>query len=122
MARERANQAALTGTAAELEQAKRDWQAAIDALQESDVGSESNSKGPNSLNQLKQLQASLAQSAASTMSQQSGVETKSTFNAFAIRGLGADSLSDRALRAAEATADNTKKIIQTIENNGLAYT
>jgi hypothetical protein len=56
-----------------------------------------------------------------TAAAQSDVETKSTFNAFAIRGLGADSLSDRALKAAEATAANTKKLIQTIENNGLAY-
>ena len=49
------------------------------------------------------------------------IENKSAFNAFAIRGLGADSLSDRQLRAMEQTAANTRKLIKVVEDNGLAY-
>jgi hypothetical protein len=116
-ARDRASQAAISGTAAELEQAKKEWKDAIAALRETDSPADS----PATPGSLKQLRDSLAQAGMATAAAQSDVETKSTFNAFAIRGLGADSLSDRALKAAEATAANTKKLIQTIENNGLAY-
>jgi hypothetical protein len=53
--------------------------------------------------------------------EQQTAEAKSTFNAFAIRGLGADRLSDRQLQAAEQTAANTRKLIQVVEDSRLSY-
>ncbi|XZE56645.1 phage tail tape measure protein [Planctomycetaceae bacterium SH139] len=120
-ARQRAGQLALAQTAAELAATRKDWQEAVAALK--DPSATADSAGSSSANRpsIKALQQALAQSSQVVAAEQQAVETKSTFNAFAIRGLGADSLSDRALRAAEATAANTKKLITAVENNGIEY-
>ncbi|XZE56093.1 phage tail tape measure protein [Planctomycetaceae bacterium SH139] len=120
-ARQRAGQLALAQTAAELAATRKDWQEAVAALKDSSA--DADSAGSSSANRpsIKALQQALAQSSQVVAAEQQAVETKSTFNAFAIRGLGADSLSDRALRAAEATAANTKKLITAVENNGIEY-
>src|SRR5690606_2603355 len=109
-AREKAGQQALASTAAELAAARREWQEAIAALKEP-ADKADDAEKPAGAPTMKQLQQALAQSSQAVSAEQRAVETKSTFNAFAIRGLGADSLAERALRAAEATAANTKKLI-----------
>jgi hypothetical protein len=120
-ARQRAGQMALAQTAAELAATRKDWQEAVAAL--NGPSATADPAGSSSANRpsIKALQQALAQSSQVVAAEQQAVETKSTFNAFAIRGLGADSLSDRALRAAEATAANTKKLITAVENNGIEY-
>jgi hypothetical protein len=119
-ARRQAGDAAIGQAAADLAVAKDEWQAAIDAVGDAaeDMATEQPSPVSTAIEALKK---SLAQSGETAAAEKQAIEGKSTFNAFAIRGLGADSLSDRALRAAEATAANTKKLISTIENAGLNY-
>lgn len=119
-ARRQADQQALAGTAAELAAARREWEEAIAALKEP-VEKADDAAAPGGGPTMKDLQAALAHSSRAVAAEQQAVETKSTFNAFGIRGLGADSLSDRALRAAEATAANTKKLISAVENAGISY-
>jgi hypothetical protein len=67
------------------------------------------------------LKRSLLQSGQSVAAEKRSIETGSTFNAFAIRGLGADSLADRQTRAMEQTANNTRKLIKVVEESGLSY-
>ena len=67
------------------------------------------------------LKRSLMQSSQSVVAEKRGIETGSTFNAFAIRGLGADSLADRQTRAMEQTASNTKKLIKVVEDSSLSF-
>lgn len=119
-ARRQAGDAAIGQAAADLAVAKDEWQAAIDAVGDAAEGMATEQPSPVST-AIEALKKSLAQSGETAAAEKQAIEGKSTFNAFAIRGLGADSLSDRALRAAEATAANTKKLISTIENAGLNY-
>lgn len=119
-ARRTGTDAALAAAQAELDVAKQEWQGAIAAVNDS-VDAAADSKKSSQQNSIAELQSALSQSADSVASEKKAIENKSTFNAFAIRGLGADSLSDRALRAAEQTAANTQRLIRVIEQNGLSY-
>jgi hypothetical protein len=49
------------------------------------------------------------------------VDIQGTFNAMAVRGLGAESLSERTAKAAEQTAANTKKLVQEAQHGGLVF-
>jgi hypothetical protein len=49
------------------------------------------------------------------------VDIQGTFNAMAVRGLGAESLSERTAKAAEQTAANTKKLVQEVQHGGLVF-
>jgi hypothetical protein len=118
LSRQQEQDAALAATASQLEVAKREWQEAIEALSNPTVAT---SLGTSKGITLANLTDSLSKSFDTVAAQQGAIETKSTFNAFAIRGLGADSLAERSLRAAEQTAANTQKLIRVMEDNGLAY-
>jgi hypothetical protein len=50
-----------------------------------------------------------------------GGEIQGTFNAMAIRGLGADSLAERTARASEQIAENTKQLVKEAQNGGLVF-
>lgn len=118
LSRQQEQDAALAATASQLEVAKREWQEAIEALSNP---TEATALGTSKGITLANLTDSLSKSFDTVAAQQGAIETKSTFNAFAIRGLGADSLAERSLRAAEQTAANTQKLIRVMEDNGLAY-
>jgi hypothetical protein len=49
------------------------------------------------------------------------IDLQGTFNALAVRGLGAESLSERTAKAAEQTASNTKKLLQEAQLGGLVF-
>jgi hypothetical protein len=49
------------------------------------------------------------------------VDIQGTFSALAVRGLGAESLSERTAKAAEQTAANTKKLVQEAQHGGLVF-
>lgn len=115
-----ASGSALAQAATELDSAKQEWQDAIQAINDSSAQNQPNS-GTGKQPAITDLQSALAQSAETVASEKKAIENKSTFNAFSIRGLGADNLSDRSLRAAEQTAANTQRLIRVIEQNGLAY-
>jgi hypothetical protein len=48
-------------------------------------------------------------------------EIQGTFNAMAIRGLGADSLAARTARASEQIAENTNQLVKEAQNGGLVF-
>ena len=142
------SQAAIDRAAADLDVAKQEWKDAITALKESpaiegaagdqpagtakastvtvgeglrlrDDEEETSDKHTTAF--LADFSARLAASGQAVAVESKAIESRSAFNAFSIRGLGADSLSDRQLRAAEQTAANTKQLIKTVEEAGLAY-
>lgn len=121
-ARERAAQAEVDKAAADLQVAKGEWREAIDAIGEN----QPNAAEPRDRTWLQDVIAKMQSEMAAGLdagmeSEKKALESKSTFAGSAIRGLGADTLADRQLRAAEQTAKNTERLIKTIEENGLAY-
>jgi hypothetical protein len=48
-------------------------------------------------------------------------EIQGTFNAMAIRGLGADSLAQRTAKASEEIAQNTRQLVKEAQNGGLVF-
>ncbi len=48
-------------------------------------------------------------------------EIQGTFNAMAIRGLGASSLAERTAKASEQIAQNTKQLVKEAQDGGLAF-
>ncbi|XZE33709.1 hypothetical protein SH501x_004504 [Pirellulaceae bacterium SH501] len=116
--RRQQGQSAIDAAAQELDLAKQEWRKAIEDLNAEDVKESPTSQLDPNMAALKQALSGSGQ--AVNMEQQTA-EAKSTFNAFAIRGLGADRLSDRQLQAAEQTAANTRKLIQVVEDSRLSY-
>lgn len=110
---------AMAGVTAELEQARKEWQSAIADVSASAMSDDP--AAPNADSLLQNLKSSLNQSAQSMVNTKRSFESAGTFSGFSIRGLGAQGLSDRSLRAAEETAANTEKLIQVIQQHGLAY-
>ncbi|XZE17481.1 phage tail tape measure protein [Pirellulaceae bacterium SH449] len=116
--RQQQGQSAIDAAAQELELAKREWRQAIE-----DLNTEESKEPPTSplVPSIAALKQTLAASGDVVSGEKQAAEAKSTFNAFAIRGLGADRLSDRQLQAAEQTAANTRKLIQVVEDSRLSY-
>ncbi|MBA2224578.1 phage tail tape measure protein [Thermogemmata fonticola] len=48
-------------------------------------------------------------------------DVKGTFSAFAVAGLGSDSLAERTARASEQIAKNTDKLVREAQNGGLVF-
>ncbi|XZE33799.1 hypothetical protein SH501x_004596 [Pirellulaceae bacterium SH501] len=116
--RRQQGKSAIDAAAQDLDLAKQEWRKAIEDLNTEEVKESPTSQLDPTMAALKQALSGSGQ--AVNMEQQTA-EAKSTFNAFAIRGLGADRLSDRQLQAAEQTAANTRKLIQVVEDSRLSY-
>jgi hypothetical protein len=114
--RQEAGASEIAQAAADLDAAKAQWKEAIDTL----ANTKPEPAGPSG-SSIDDFKRTLANSGQTVAAEKQSIENKSTFNAFAIRGLGADSLSDRQLRAAEQTASNTRKLIRVVEESGLTY-
>lgn len=114
--RDGSGDAQIAQAAADLDAAKAQWKEAIDTL----ANTKPEPTGPSG-SSIDDFKRTLANSGQTVAAEKQAIENKSTFNAFAIRGLGADSLSDRQLRAAEQTASNTRKLIKVVEESGLTY-
>jgi hypothetical protein len=48
-------------------------------------------------------------------------DVKGTFSAFAVAGLGSDSLAERTARASEQVARNTGQLVREAQNGGLVF-
>lgn len=116
--RQQQGQSAIDAAAQELELAKQEWRKSIEDLNTE----ESKDNAPSPLDpSMAALKQALSASGSTVNMEKQTAEAKSTFNAFAIRGLGADRLSDRQLQAAEQTAANTRKLIQVVADSRLSY-
>ncbi len=104
---------------AELDNARRQWQDAIAAAQDP-KSTEDGSTAP-SADPVKNAQRSLSASASMLAGEQRQVETKGSFNALALQGIGADSLSERTAKASEQVAANTKLLVDQAKQSRLVF-
>lgn len=110
--------AGLAQSQTELDQARREWQDAIGAAKKpSGASGESNGSGP-----LDSARSRLGASALTLAREQKAVEAKGGFNALALRGLGADSLTERTAKASEQVAANTKQLVDQAKQGRLVFT
>lgn len=108
----RAAQTEMDAAVADLEQARREYQAALDEAAQKRAASDAAGAegGPGSmeslLDQIQGLGASLSTAAERTIS------ARGTFNAAAIQGLQASNLDERIAEASETTAANTSRLVR----------
>jgi hypothetical protein len=114
-----ANEKALADSAAQLEQAKTEWKAALGeaAQKRAETSPGSPSKFSSSSLGMPDL-GSMDQSLADTKKK---TDVVGTFNPLAAMNLGADSLGERTARATEDVAANTKKLVQQADRGGLVF-
>lgn len=116
----------------ELANAREEWKAAIaEAARkrvEAEAGEEAPTAGeqpgvevPDIVNRLKQQLGGVTSALESAAGKEIALEVAGTFNAMAARGLGAGNAADRTAKATEETAKNTKRIVQEMGQNQLAF-
>lgn len=109
--------AGLAQSQSDLERARKEWQDAIGAVKKPTASGEGDGPGP-----LDSARSRLGASAAMLAREQRSVEAKGGFNAFALRGLGADSLTERTAKASEQVAANTKQLVDQAKQGRLVFT
>lgn len=109
----------LNKTQQEVEEARRQWQAAIAEVKDPADATDPTQDSPAS--KLADLKHSLTLSAGAVGEQQQKVESKGTFNALGARGLGSDSLAERTARASEQVVVNTQGILENTKSQGLVF-
>jgi hypothetical protein len=114
-----ANQKALDESAAELDKAKADWNAALDEAAKKRSESGKSSSGKFSLPGFEMPTGGGLDSLMSEAKKKTDVV--GTFNPLAAMNLGADSLGERTARASEEVASNTKKLVQQAQQGGLVF-
>lgn len=116
--RNQAYQQQLGAGEAELQKARAEWEAAVKAANQAKktVASDDGLPDFDSLKSKMQRASSAVQDASEKTS------TTGTFNAAAVRGFAASSAADRTARAAEMTADNTRKLLNAVkESDGIDF-
>ncbi len=108
--------AGLISSQAELDAARQAWQDAIKSVKQPDPTS---TEDPNPLAAIRN---SLDASAVTLSDQQRQIESKGGFNALALQGIGADSLSERTAKASEQIATNTKSLVDHAKQGRLVFT
>lgn len=103
----------LATTEQELADARNEWQAAIAEAAEKRAAIEPE--------RMQELQDDLSLSGMTVGEEQRKVEAKGTFNALAVRGLGADSLAERTAKATEDVAENTQDLLDRAKQGGLVF-
>ena len=117
--REAKHQAALKESEDELAKARREWQ---DALQEAaDKRLEAESQGPARLKRPTAELPSADDLDAVVKDTRRKIDVVGSFNPLAARGLGASSLSERAAKATEQIAVNTKQLVREAQHGGLVF-
>jgi hypothetical protein len=114
-----ANQKALEESAAELDKAKADWNAALEEAAKKRSESGPGSAGKFSLPGFEMPTGGGLDSLMSEAKKKTDVV--GTFNPLAAMNLGADSLGERTARASEEVASNTKKLVQQAQQGGLVF-
>lgn len=106
----------------EVDQARREWQASIDAAAQPQDPASNDEPGKPMRPTLPQIATSLAASRDVLGAQQKKVESKGGFNALGLAGIGADSLSQRTAKATEEVALNTKALVDKANRGRLVFT
>ncbi|MCI0333701.1 MAG: phage tail tape measure protein [Planctomycetes bacterium] len=117
--REAKHQAALKESEDELAKARREWQ---DAIKEAaDKRLEAESQGPSRLKRPTAELPTTADLETLVTDTRRKIDVVGSFNPFAARGLGADSLSERTAKATEQIAANTKQLVREAQHGGLVF-
>lgn len=103
----------LASTEQELADARREWELAIGEAAEKRAAIEPG--------RLEEIQNDLSLSNLALGDEQRKVEAKGTFNALAVRGIGADSLAERTANAAEEIAENTQDLLDRAKQGRLVF-
>lgn len=103
----------LAATETELANARNEWQAAI--------GEAAEKRATIEPDRMQELQDELSLSGSTLGDEQRKVEAKGTFNALAVRGIGADSLAERTAHAAEEIAENTQDLLDRAKQGRLVF-
>ncbi len=113
----------LAAAQSELDDAKKQWQDAVSAAKDPDAASDEPPSGDaptaGTPPDLKDILGSVGGSLSSVAT---GVETKGGFNAMALAGLGADSLTQRTAKATEEVASNTSMLVDQAKRGRLVFT
>ncbi len=113
----------LANSQTEVDQARRDWQAAIADVQapaSAPTDPTDGTKKPKF--SLPEIESNMQASRGVLDEQQRKVESKGGFNALGLAGLGADSLSQRTAKATEQVATNTKTLVDQAKRGKLVFT
>ena len=113
----------LANSQTEVDQARRDWQAAIADVQAPDSKPTDPTDGTKKPKfSLPEIEANMQASRGVLDEQHRKVESKGGFNALGLAGLGADSLSQRTAKATEQVATNTKTLVDQAKRGKLVFT
>lgn len=108
-----------------LAEARREWQAALEAASRKRSEAEEGDSAPAGTSPsdlLNELQDKLADAGAGLQQAADKVSVSGTFNAFGVRGMGGGSHQERTARATEETARNTKRLLDEAHHGGLQFT
>ncbi len=111
----------MAATQNEVDQARREWQAAVAEVQSPSTDPAAPDTGGKTKPSLPEIESSLAASRDVLDQQQRKVESKGGFNALGLAGLGADSLSQRTAKATEQVALNTKTLVDQAKRGRLVF-
>lgn len=100
-----------------LAAARKEWEDALAEAAKKRAAKEAEG-GPEGM---KQAEADLSGLDELIDTTQKKVDVSGTFNPFAVRGLGADSLAERTAKASEQIAANTKRLVQEAQHGGLMF-
>ncbi len=112
----------------DLEQARKEWQDAIDEARNKREARERDDSGPEGLqsaddviDKARDALAGLGDIGDLVEQEAAKIGVRGTFNAAAIQGLVSGSAADRTAKATEETAKNTKKLVTAAQTGGLTF-
>ncbi len=118
----------MTQNEEDLEQARKEWQDAIDEARNKREARERDDSGPEGLqsaddviDKARDALAGLGDIGDLVEQEAAKIGVRGTFNAAAIQGLISDSAADRTAKATEETAKNTKKLVTAAQTGGLTF-
>lgn len=113
----------LQDSEATLNEARREWQAALEeaAKKRTTSESETTSDGKSPTDLMTELQQKLSEAGQGLQSAADKVSVSGTFNVFGLRGMSGGSAADRTASATEETAKNTKRLLDEAHHGGLQF-
>jgi len=117
------NKAELDGSEAAFQEARKEWEAAVAQAakrrEEADAAAPAGAKpvAPK----MPDIEANFAGAGELLGEVKQKFDVQGSFNAAAVRGLGAENASDRTAKATEQIATNTKRLLQEAQRGGLVF-
>lgn len=119
--RESQQETQIAAAEAELQRATEAWRAAIAEANQVPAAEAADKAGKSLKDRLAALQGSLLEPGGVVEREAAKVESKGTFNATALLGLGSDSVATRTAKASEQVAENTRQLVQEAKRGKLVF-